>query len=69
MYICVCKGITDKELREAYQQRKGNVKETLKSLGVASECGVCLTSALSELQEELAHSNENVKPQINSKAS
>jgi bacterioferritin-associated ferredoxin len=55
MYICVCKGISDKQLRETYIQKKGNVKETLKALGVGSECGVCVKSALEEIQSEVSH--------------
>lgn len=51
MYICICKGVTDKQLEEKYIQYQGNTKQILKSLGVGSECGVCLKEAVSHIRE------------------
>ena len=48
MYICVCKAITEDDLRQL-----GNSglppKEILKKLGVGDSCGVCLIDALEGL--------------------
>lgn len=62
MYICLCKGITDQDIREAMKTSK-NKKEILKKLGIASDCGSCLNEALNIFNEsskslpEVAKSN------------
>lgn len=62
MYICLCKGITDQDIREAMKTSK-NKKEIFKKLGVASDCGSCLDEALNIFNEsckslpEVAKSN------------
>ncbi len=48
MYICICKGITKSQLEEKAKQH-ANPKEVLKSLGVGSDCGTCLTQALDDI--------------------
>jgi bacterioferritin-associated ferredoxin len=55
MYICVCKGITDKELEEQYLLHQGNTHQILKALGVGSECGICLTEAIDHLNQNQAN--------------
>ena len=54
MYICVCKAITQKQLEDKMLQYNGNVKKTLKSLGVGSECGTCIEEAAQEIQKKFA---------------
>lgn len=53
MYICLCNGITDKQLESAYKSRKGNMKETFKALGLGSDCGACLEKAFQEVQQRV----------------
>jgi bacterioferritin-associated ferredoxin len=45
MYVCLCKGITDQDIRNT---AKGSVSssEILRKLGVASDCGSCLEDAI-----------------------
>lgn len=52
MYICLCNGITDKDILEAHKSRKGNIKEAMKLLGVGNNCGACVEFALQELSNE-----------------
>ena len=49
VYICVCKGITEDQLRKQVKQGK-SPREILGSLGVGDDCGVCVLAALSKLQ-------------------
>jgi bacterioferritin-associated ferredoxin len=62
MYICLCKGITDQDIREAIKT-SASKKEIFKKLGVASDCGSCLEEALNIYNEsskslpEVAKSN------------
>ena len=41
MYVCLCKGITDTQIRAAIQDGANSFKEVRKALGVASQCGKC----------------------------
>ncbi len=41
MYVCVCKGITDTQIRAAVQDGAGSVRDVRLRLGVASQCGKC----------------------------
>ena len=52
MYICICKAITQKQIEEKMLQYNGNVKQTLKSLGVGSECGSCVEDAALEIKQK-----------------
>lgn len=41
MYVCVCKGITDHQIKDAVYQGATSVGRLRKALGVASQCGKC----------------------------
>ncbi|MEM1155624.1 MAG: bacterioferritin-associated ferredoxin [Pseudomonadota bacterium] len=41
MYVCVCKGITDQQIRSAVENGASSLQEVRESLGVASQCGTC----------------------------
>ncbi|MCP4211951.1 MAG: bacterioferritin-associated ferredoxin [Halieaceae bacterium] len=58
MYVCLCKGITDTQIREAVQQGAHSLKDVRNTLGVASQCGKCgvLTR---EILRETALDNSN----------
>jgi len=45
MYICICKSVTDKQIRRAVAQGADNLYELRESLGVASGCGTCAGAA------------------------
>ena len=51
MYICVCKGITEKQLEEA-SLAVSSVTEVCKMLGIGSECGTCLSEAIDNFQSK-----------------
>lgn len=62
MYICLCNGITEKDIQEAHKSRKGNIKEALKLLGVGNNCGACVEFALQQLGTETPqHEHESTK--------
>ncbi len=53
MYVCICKGITEKQVQEAVTSRSSNnPKEILKSLGIGSDCGTCVEDAVKTLIEQ-----------------
>jgi bacterioferritin-associated ferredoxin len=54
MYVCLCKGVTDSQIKEAIYDGATSVGQLRKCLGVASQCGKCGVSAREILQETLA---------------
>lgn len=50
MYVCICKGITQKQLEEAVSARKGqSAKDVLRALGIGSDCGTCVEDAAEQM--------------------
>ncbi|WP_116474404.1 bacterioferritin-associated ferredoxin [Zobellella maritima] len=54
MYVCLCKGITERQLRAAIAEGKTEFKELKRELGVSSQCGKCVPVAMAILAEENA---------------
>ncbi|MFL0811559.1 MAG: bacterioferritin-associated ferredoxin [Agarilytica sp.] len=42
MFVCICKGITDTQIREAIDNGAENMGEIRQELGVSSQCGRCV---------------------------
>jgi bacterioferritin-associated ferredoxin len=53
MYVCLCKGITDCQIREAVCEGACSMRELRKCLGVATQCGRCAQHARQVLEETL----------------
>jgi len=51
MYVCLCQGITDGQIRQAARQGCASFRELRSRLGVASQCGKCARSAKQILRE------------------
>jgi len=45
MYICLCKGITDKAIRSAVIDGANSFASVRKELGISSQCGRCAVDA------------------------
>ncbi|WP_439135277.1 bacterioferritin-associated ferredoxin [Pseudomaricurvus sp.] len=41
MYVCLCKGITDNQIKDAVFGGASSLREVRKQLGVMSQCGKC----------------------------
>ncbi|MBO1518277.1 bacterioferritin-associated ferredoxin [Oceanisphaera pacifica] len=54
MYVCLCKGITDSQLRAAIKDGGSEFKRLKKELAVGTQCGKCVPVAMSILAEETA---------------
>lgn len=62
MYVCICKGITEKQIQEAVTSRNSNnPKDILKSLGIGSDCGTCVEDAISTLLEKSSYAPQEMK--------
>jgi len=51
MYICVCNGITDHEIRKCVEQGACCMSDLQRELGVATQCGRCESYAHDLLRE------------------
>ncbi|QIB65208.1 bacterioferritin-associated ferredoxin [Kineobactrum salinum] len=54
MYVCICKGITDTQIRTAVTEGANSIREVRRSLGVASQCGKCGSLARDIVNESLS---------------
>jgi bacterioferritin-associated ferredoxin len=51
MYMCICKGITEKMLSDQLSSSNRNEKEILKNLGIGDSCGQCVIDCLNKIKE------------------
>ncbi|MCH2058208.1 MAG: (2Fe-2S)-binding protein [Thalassotalea sp.] len=43
MYVCICKGITDKQIKQmVIEHGVGSIRELKQRLDVGSQCGTCV---------------------------
>jgi bacterioferritin-associated ferredoxin len=59
MYVCICKGITDTQIRAAVQDGASSLRDVRNSLGVASQCGKCGILTRDILRQSLNDLNDN----------
>jgi bacterioferritin-associated ferredoxin len=50
MYVCLCKGITDRQIRDAVADGAANLQQVRHRLGVARQCGKCACVAKSVIE-------------------
>ncbi|MGP9831776.1 bacterioferritin-associated ferredoxin [Marinobacter sp. NSM] len=51
MYVCLCHGVTDREIREAAEEGVSSMRQLGKQLGVGTQCGRCACAAREILRE------------------
>lgn len=51
MYICICKGITEKMLNDSIGTFNRSEEQILKNLGIGDSCGSCVVDALKKILE------------------
>ncbi len=59
MFVCICKGITDTQIRAAVQDGARSIREVRNHLGVASQCGKCGVLARDIVRESLVNLSGN----------
>ena len=57
MYVCICSGITDAQVRQCIRQGACSLSELQMRLGIACQCGTCATAAVDIIREEGVHSS------------
>jgi bacterioferritin-associated ferredoxin len=53
MYICLCQGVTDRDIRRAVEQGATTFREVQEQLGVSTQCGSCELMARSVVAETM----------------
>lgn len=51
MYVCLCVGVTDREIRKAADNGVSSMRQLGKELGVGRQCGRCAGTAREILKE------------------
>jgi bacterioferritin-associated ferredoxin len=54
MYICLCKGISDRALQQAVCAGASSFRDVREQLGVATQCGKCARAAKAIVADALA---------------
>lgn len=51
MYVCLCHGVTDRDVRAAAENGISSMRQLGKELGVGRQCGRCAATAREILRE------------------
>ncbi|WP_166269579.1 bacterioferritin-associated ferredoxin [Marinobacter caseinilyticus] len=51
MYVCLCQGVTDRQIREAASNGCNSMRQLGKDMGVGRQCGRCARTAREILRE------------------
>jgi bacterioferritin-associated ferredoxin len=52
MYVCICNPVSDVEVRRCVRTGACTLSDLKMELGIASQCGMCASAALSIIAEE-----------------
>jgi bacterioferritin-associated ferredoxin len=53
MYVCLCKGVTDKTIRQAVADGVTSMRELRQMYGIGNQCGSCTVCAKDILTAQL----------------
>ena len=59
MYVCLCKAVTDKAIKQKVAQGVSTMRELKMCTGVGSQCGKCTCQAQQILHNELVRLSNN----------
>lgn len=54
MYVCLCRGITDQDIKDAMQNGAESIRDLREMLDLGTCCGRCVPEAKTIISEELA---------------
>ena len=54
MYVCICKSVTDSQIRTAVREGVCSMRALCQNLGACSQCGKCAEHVLSKLRQALS---------------
>ncbi|GAB2923681.1 bacterioferritin-associated ferredoxin [Rheinheimera gaetbuli] len=59
MYVCLCKAVTDKTIKQKVAEGVASMRELKMCTGVGSQCGKCTCQAQQILHNELVRLSDN----------
>ncbi len=63
MYICICKNVTDRQIRKAvYERDVGNLRQLRECLGACDQCGKCARDANEIIRDTAAEKKMVERP-------
>lgn len=60
MYVCLCRGITDQDIKDALADGANSYRDIREQLDLGTCCGRCAPEARSIISEELAKIAKNI---------
>ncbi len=60
MYVCLCKGITDRQLRTAVHNGASSFRQVAQSTGCSTQCGSCACMAKEIVDDTLSQANSHL---------
>lgn len=55
MYVCVCRAVNERQLRQCVREGAGSVRAVSQRCGLGSCCGRCVPHARAIIADERAH--------------
>lgn len=59
MYVCLCKSVTDSDIKRAVDNGAASFREVRDQLGVSTQCGKCARLARAVVQESLPKAQDS----------
>jgi bacterioferritin-associated ferredoxin len=54
MFVCLCKGVTDTQIKQSIENGATSLRDVRRELGVATKCCKCLPDAIAVIDQALA---------------
>ncbi|WP_026317690.1 (2Fe-2S)-binding protein [Algicola sagamiensis] len=61
MYVCICKAVTDRQIKKAMEAGCTSMREIKSCLGVGSQCGKCVIEASQMVNDFQEKGEQSVK--------
>ncbi|CAA9892529.1 Bacterioferritin-associated ferredoxin [Candidatus Methylobacter favarea] len=68
MYVCVCKAVTDTQIKNAIDKGACTRRQLFQCLGVGGDCGKCnkyVKELLNDLQQQSVQPTASIQPILN----
>ncbi len=59
MYVCLCKGVSDKTIKRAVNNGVSSMRELRQQFGVGAQCGCCTQCAKDVLKDAIAERKQH----------
>ena len=61
MYICLCHGVTDRDIRACIEEGAGSMRELRAKLAVGTQCGKCACHVRGILEEKTSAKGDSAR--------